>query len=314
MANILGHDALREELARPDHPAATLIEGPAGIGKRLVAREAAAKRARGPNLIEVGRTVCTSSVNGEDCAGHSNPRKNCEVTTASVADHISERARVRSRGHRTVLFDAGLATTGAANGLLKLLEEPPPNLSFILWADGPVLPTIASRAERLTASPLSDADMQSLLDSWGVPADRTATVARMSAGRPGRARELDDVVRQKGSVLQLLKAGMEDDAILLTNACRALAPASKEDYDEVRALGDTLRGRRTIDLLRTAICEARTGTHVAFEREELFGLERLGPDLDVALRKTYPNAQASLVARSAISTIQRLNRRRTSRQ
>lgn len=308
---IHGHEEIRARLANEDRPRVALIEGPEGIGKKLVAREAAELRSKGPNLIEVGRTICTKTVNGDECK---HTASNCEVTTASVADFLAERTRVRSRGDVTILFDAGRATTGAANGLLKLLEEPPPKTYFILWASDPVLPTIASRAERFTASPLSDDEVEEMLKKWSVPPERAELVARMAAGRPGRARELDETVRQRGSVLQLVKAGMEDDAILLTNACKALAPQSKEDYAEVREHGDTLRGKRTIDLLRTAIVEARTGAYVAFRPEELFGLEQLSPrDLDVALRKTYPKAQASLVARSVASTIQRLNRRRTAR-
>ncbi|HEX5385882.1 MAG TPA: hypothetical protein VFW66_04200 [Gemmatimonadales bacterium] len=53
----------------------------------------------------------------------------------------------------------------AANALLKVLEEPSPRSRFVLTAEDPrrVLPTIRSRAVPLRVTPLSDAEVESVL-------------------------------------------------------------------------------------------------------------------------------------------------------
>jgi DNA polymerase-3 subunit delta' len=81
----------------------------------------------------------------------------------------------------------------AANAFLKLLEEPPPTVTFILTSSEPssLLPTIRSRVVAFRVSRLSDADLRRFL---GEPAVREAIGpggndderVRLSDGAPGR--------------------------------------------------------------------------------------------------------------------------------
>lgn len=64
---------------------------------------------------------------------------------------IQETIRYSSQGHRVVILDeAHMLSKPAFNALLKLLEEPPPNITFILATTEPgkLLPTVSSRCQR----------------------------------------------------------------------------------------------------------------------------------------------------------------------
>ncbi len=78
----------------------------------------------------------------------------------------------------------------AANALLKMLEEPPPNTAFLLvsHAPGRLLPTIRSRCRRLQFESLSDDAMTSVLarelpEIGGSERDRLIAAADGSVGR-----------------------------------------------------------------------------------------------------------------------------------
>src|SRR5690606_14394461 len=95
----------------------------------------------------------------------------------------------------------------AANALLKLLEEPPPNTVFLLVADAPdrLLPTLVSRCRRL-ALPAPDVarSLQWLVDngvddaenhlaaSGGAP---LAALRKVEAGEPAVPRWLQEWVQ-----------------------------------------------------------------------------------------------------------------------
>lgn len=92
-----------------------------------------------------------------------------------------------------VLTDADRVRKEAANALLKLLEEPGPDVVLILTAERAenVLPTILSRCQRVRFDPLAASTIeQALVERNGVDADRAAFVSRMADGSYTRALEL----------------------------------------------------------------------------------------------------------------------------
>ena len=104
----------------------------------------------------------------------------------------------------------------AANALLKTLEEPRPNVHFILTSERPdsLLPTIRSRCQRVRFGRLPNAVLRDILQSEGVPEDSIAAAIALSAGRADVAlalasdgavdaltdlvRSIDDAVRGSG--------------------------------------------------------------------------------------------------------------------
>ncbi len=79
----------------------------------------------------------------------------------------------------------------AANALLKTLEEPPQNAIFLLVTHrvGGVLPTIRSRCNLLPLKPVSDADVQRVVETSGIHLndEEFTQVLTIAKGRPRKA-------------------------------------------------------------------------------------------------------------------------------
>jgi DNA polymerase-3 subunit delta' len=80
----------------------------------------------------------------------------------------------------------------AANALLKTLEEPRPNVHFVLLSERPerLLPTIRSRCQRLRFARLSSAVLDRILERHGAPEALRRPALALAAGRADRALEL----------------------------------------------------------------------------------------------------------------------------
>jgi DNA polymerase-3 subunit delta' len=158
---------------------------------------------------------------------------------------------------------------GSANGLLKILEEPPPRaiLLLVCAAPGRLLPTIRSRCRRLRLTPLADEPMGQLLTQYlpQLGADDRGRLITLAEGSPGRAMML---VEDEG-----LKIAMLVDKLL---ADMPAIPVSR-GYEIADVLGRSETGFSTfMDLVRAGIA--------ASVRESVRG--RADPDQErlVALR------------------------------
>jgi hypothetical protein len=296
--NLVGHNELRKHLLTDELPAVVLIEGAAGIGKSLIAREVAYQIAKPAERIIVGETICTKQLNDQL---HTHSRE-CQSMTSSVARHIVTRCQIKPRGQRAIVFDAGKATNDALNILLKLLEEPPDRTHFLLYASKPVLPTVASRAVRFNARPLQDQEVVHLLVERGVPVERAVRASRWATGRPGRAFEVEEALQYSGAVLQLMRAATENDRLLLSNVAKALRPVNDNEWTQARARqGEHRRAELTAQLLVTALSEARTSNCRLFTDKELEGLRRFDPRvLDRALRVLGTKGRSELKIKAAV--------------
>ncbi|KAB2878241.1 MAG: DNA polymerase III subunit delta', partial [Albidovulum sp.] len=93
-------------------------------------------------------------------------------------------------GRRAVIVDpADEMNAAAANALLKMLEEPPPGVTFLLVSHQPsrLLPTIRSRCRELRLSALSPADLAAAIAAAGATADDGAGLAVLAGGSVGEA-------------------------------------------------------------------------------------------------------------------------------
>jgi DNA polymerase-3 subunit delta' len=83
----------------------------------------------------------------------------------------------------------------AANGLLKILEEPPPNTFFILVSNAAekLLPTIVSRLQTVQVPLLSDAEIEGWLKAAGHDKVKIASAVQLADGNLNLAIELLDV-------------------------------------------------------------------------------------------------------------------------
>jgi DNA polymerase-3 subunit delta' len=187
--------------AVPSH--AYLFHGPAGTGKRAVARAfAAALLARGARSPDtVAARVARDS---HPDLTWVTPSGAAEMLVADIEEPvIAAAARTPFESARRVFVIEGADTMNdqAANRMLKTLEEPPAFTHLLLLADRreDVLPTIASRCQSVRFDPLPSALIARGLAGSGVDGaagagaiadERAQACARLALGDAGLAARL----------------------------------------------------------------------------------------------------------------------------
>lgn len=111
-----------------------------------------------------------------------------------------------------------------SNAFLKLLEEPPPSVLFLLTTENinSLLPTITSRCQILRCPPLSeDSVKQGLMQHDNVNDADASFLARISSGNYSMTRFYDKerLQQTRNEVLQYLRASYTMDAGEIINFC-----------------------------------------------------------------------------------------------
>ncbi|WP_128984379.1 DNA polymerase III subunit delta' [Streptomyces roseicoloratus] len=153
---------------------------------------------------------------------------------------LVRRAQLSPAGRRwqvIVLEDADRLTEGAANVLLKAVEEPAPRTVWLLCAPSleDVLPTIRSRCRHLTlTTPSVDAVADLLIRRDGVEPEVAHAAARATQGHIDRARRLatDERARARRAVVLKLPLRVGDVGGGL-RAAQELIDAAAEDAKQV---------------------------------------------------------------------------------
>jgi DNA polymerase-3 subunit delta' len=188
---------------------AWLLAGPRGVGKAHFARAAATRvlaQAAGPNFDAPGLDTPEDHPIAKLIAAGSHPdmrwlqrlenEKTGNISRNIKVDQVRELGEfmalspAMSNWRVAVIDSVDELEPSAANALLKMLEEPPPNTIFFLvsHAPGRLLPTIRSRCRRVQFHPLSDDAMASVLgaqlpEANGTERQRLVSLADGSVGR-----------------------------------------------------------------------------------------------------------------------------------
>lgn len=142
----------------------------------------------------------------------------------------------------------------AANALLKMLEEPPPNTIFLLVSHSPgrLLPTIRSRCRRLAFDPLDDDAMTSILEAClpGTPPFERAALVPLAGGSAGRALAFAslDLEPLENSAIEILRRGDPDNARRSALAGQLARKASADRYSAFLDLLPSLVAREARNL------------------------------------------------------------------
>ena len=270
---------LQQARDRDRLPHALLMIGPAGLGRELAAVEAAA-------LLVCEESAEPWSKNG--CAKRIRDGVHPDVTAVLPTGRaqiikIKQIRKIVDEAHgrpyeglrRVWILDgveAGKFGDEAANAFLKVLEEPPEHVVFILLADNPtaVLPTVRSRCQQLA---LPGAVAVAKMQAAGADLPELAGAALTSE----RLHELNEMIRSAlraglaGETRQLLRlpyAVPKAVPLLASTAAVAISMAGEaEDENEgeelarlaaglmgveqrVKALNLNLRGQMVSCLLR----------------------------------------------------------------
>ena len=199
--DLLGHewavDLLKKHLAqgRPRH--AYLLTGPDGIGRRTLALRFAQA------LNAPDRQYTPELPTSQQFARMQHP--DLSIVQREEGDRDIKIESVRSLQHTlslspymadyriALLLDFEQASDGAANALLKTLEEPPGRVVLLMTAESPdsLLPTITSRCEVLRLRPMPlEALAQGLESQFEFGAEEARLLAHIAGGKPGYALEL----------------------------------------------------------------------------------------------------------------------------
>ncbi len=194
-AGIVGHEQalglLRAELARNRLSHAYLFVGESGLGKSSTARDLAvallpeASLTRHPDYWEDDR-IKPLSINEIRLL----PEKPPEFHELSLQAFLNLKPAVATR-RVAILVNVGRLRDQDQSVLLKTLEEPHPNRVIVLTTPSlnpfVVLPTIVSRCRRVFFHPVPAPEIERLLVSRGVDAERAKLLAELARGRPGWA-------------------------------------------------------------------------------------------------------------------------------
>ncbi|WNG87096.1 DNA polymerase III subunit delta' [Mycobacterium sp. ITM-2016-00317] len=248
---------------------AWLITGPPGSGRSVAALcFAAALQCTSDGTPGCGQCrACSTTMAGT----HADVRRiipeglSIGVDAMRAIVQIASRRPGTGRWQIVVIEDADRLTEGAANALLKVVEEPPPSTVFLLCAPSvdpeDIAITLRSRCRHVAlVTPPVDAIAKVLIESDGLPERDAAWAASVSGGHVGRARRLatDEQARER----RKRALGLARDAATPSRAYAAAEELVATAEAEAKALtGD--RNEAETEELRTALGAGGTGKGTA---------------------------------------------------
>jgi DNA polymerase III subunit delta' len=207
--------ALRRALAADEVSHAWLVVGPPSVGQHELAR--ALTMALNCDHLDAPDAPCGTC---DRCArigrGTHELLEEREPTGAAyVVDDVREgwirpASRSITDGRRRVMriASADRMNDAAQNAFLKMLEEPPPSVVWLLEVEdeSALLDTVISRCRRLTVVPWGLEPQRERARELSIPPDRVEAVARVSLGSPERVAALaeEGMLEARDSHLALL--------------------------------------------------------------------------------------------------------------
>ncbi len=247
---------------------AWLFTGPPGSGRSVAARAFAAALqctdpAAGPGCGECGG--CHTVLAGTHADVREVVPEGLSISVADMRTLVAQASRRPSTGHWQVVLveDADRLTEGAANALLKTVEEPPPHTVLLLCApsDHPddIAVTLRSRCRGVALrTPSASAIAGVLARRDGLDPDTASWAASVGGGHVGRARRLatpPDAGSRREAVLRMPMAlrtladvfALADDLIAAaeseaTGLTAARDAAETEELETALGAGGTGRG------------------------------------------------------------------------
>jgi DNA polymerase-3 subunit delta' len=281
---IIGHQSqqarLKRLIVRQSVPHAFLFSGPAGIGKRQVARAFA-------------QTLLCDRQESDPCQ----VCQSCKVYLAGnhpdfielVPDGASMKIdQIRllqkeasftpqfNQGRVFVIDDAEKMTPQAQNSLLKLLEEPPVRFVFILIVSSrqSVLETIFSRCQEVRFDLVSIAEVTAALLQAGWPQEQAGIAAKISQGKIAPA-----IAFLEAAGLSIRQQALD----WLTQLSDLRASAVLDHADQLLEFTPQVRAEFFYhsklllrDLLLSRLCQGETWGQLAVNTDKQVAIESMG--------------------------------------
>ena len=261
---LFGHAAMRENwlqaFAEQKLHHGLIISGPKGVGKATLAYQFLKDIfSIGKNRDQVVKQLEAGSFPGlltiERLYDEKRQRYFGDITVDAIEPIFSFlRLSQIDDGYRAIVIDgADTMNRNAQNAILKLLEEPPRKVFFMLLTEqaGLMLPTIRSRCMSYALAPLDRATFGEGFNilSPGTSDAETEALYQLSNGALGQALrwQKDDILSLYGELLSALQALSNGQSQPAMKWAETYAPAAQESaYDML----ETLMQQRMRDIAR----------------------------------------------------------------
>ncbi|MBU8817198.1 DNA polymerase III subunit delta' [Mycolicibacterium goodii] len=301
---------------------AWLITGPPGSGRSVAALcFAAALQCTSDGPPGCGECrACTTTMAGT----HADVRRIVPEGLSIAVKEMREIVQIASRRPGTgrwqvvVIEDADRLTEGAANALLKVVEEPPPSTVFLLCAPSvdpeDIAITLRSRCRHVAlTTPSVDAIADVLITGDGLPPEDARWAASVCGGHVGRARRLATdpearerrkralgLARDAATPSRAYAAAEEMVAVAEAEAVALTADRNETETEELKtALGAGGTGKGTAGTMRGA-----AGALKELEKRQKSRQTRASRDaLDRALIDLATYFRDALLASSGATTV-----------
>jgi DNA polymerase III subunit delta' len=179
---------LENFLANNRIPHAMLFYGPQGIGKKMTATALSYRILKNPS-------------DREHPDFHRVELDDKAIKIDTIRSLIKKISLKPLEGERSVILidNAENMTESSANALLKTLEEPPEHVVLILVTSSKeqLLPTIVSRCQTISFSPLSSENMKRVLKEKGIPQEEWNSLLSLADGSPGKALNFPEKIKDE---------------------------------------------------------------------------------------------------------------------
>lgn len=201
-SDLSGHETIKKSLIQAISQDrignAYIFEGASGVGKSLCAKIFAQSLVCQGTDVPCGECdACRQAESGilPDIIYLKKAKNESSFSIDDVREQIIGEAYIKPRVANRKVFvidSADDLNVASQNALLKVLEEPPSYVTFIICvtAKESLLQTVLSRSQVVTFFPLPEETVKDELLNLGADKDSAEIFARLSQGSPGMAREL----------------------------------------------------------------------------------------------------------------------------
>ncbi len=211
-SDLYGHETIKKSLelaiAQDRISNAYVFEGIEGVGKKLCARifsKALVCESKNPPCDSCSMCIKANANTLPDIVTVIKSADKTQIGVDNVREQVISEAYLKPRCARRKIFiieQGDILSDEAQNALLKILEEPPSYVTFIICVTSKekLLPTVLSRSQTVSFFPLPCETVEKYINDKAISSpDEAKIISKISKGSIGVARELllDDAKRER---------------------------------------------------------------------------------------------------------------------